>query len=234
MNGHPPPTRASTGLFIALAASVVLHGAVLFVPYLGASTEALKPSPQAPKPPSPRLTAVLTAPRTSPLFRPLPLASFEPVPLDEVVIQVEDAPPAQAVEQRAGADLLPIEAPLFYPTRELSKKPQIIETNELDAPETKPIVASGSIVLKLWINDLGEVVDTEVEKTTLPEVFTRAASHAFRKMRFTPGERQGKPVGTVMRIEIRYDDGRAGASSLQAQNLPLPPPPSSALNPPRN
>ena len=130
--------------------------------------------------------------------------------LQTVVPPSQDAPSApQPVEQsREGLNVLPLDAPLFYPTDQLTARPQLVEATELDTPEIKPILASGRVVMKLWINDRGEVVEAEIEKSDLPEAFGRSAVAVFRRMRFTPGQRLGKAVGTVMRIEISYDDGR--------------------------
>lgn len=107
-----------------------------------------------------------------------------------------------------GANVLPIPAPTFYTTDQLSKRPQPTAEAELDAPEIRPIIASGKMILKLWINELGEVIDVEVERTELPEAFSRTAVAAFRRLHFSAGERHGQRVGSVMRIEVSYDDGR--------------------------
>ena len=74
--------------------------------------------------------------------------------------------------------------------------------------QIRPIIASGKIVSKLWISEFGAVADVTVEKSELPEVFSRTAVAAFKDMRFEPGQRNGQPVPTVMRIEVTYDDNR--------------------------
>lgn len=116
--------------------------------------------------------------------------------------------PRPALDRAVGIGLLPIPAPTYYTTDQLTKRPQPIAAAELDAPEIKPIVASGTIILKLWINELGNVISVDVEKTDLPEIFSRAAVAAFEHLHFVPGELNGQRVGTMMRIEITYDDGR--------------------------
>lgn len=103
----------------------------------------------------------------------------------------------------------PIPAPPYYTTDELTKRPQPLRMAELDTPETAPIVASGKLILRLWIDERGNVAAATVEHSDLPEFFARTAVSAFMNSRFTPGERDGLPVGTVMRIEISYDDNRA-------------------------
>jgi len=140
-------------------------------------------------------------------------------------VEVTTPPPSEpqpVLEQRQGADVLPIDAPLFYPADQLTQGPQPIAVTELETPETKPIVASGTMVMKLWINDLGEVVDVEVEKTDLPETLVKSAIAVFKRMHFSPGERQGKHVGSVMKIEVTYDDSRKPPEPHQPQETILP------------
>lgn len=116
--------------------------------------------------------------------------------------------PRPALEHAVGIGLLPIPAPTYYTTDQLTKRPQPTAEAELDTPEIGPVFASGTIILKLWISELGDVISVDVEKTDLPEIFSRTAVAAFRNLRFVPGEINGQPVGTMMRIEVTYDDGR--------------------------
>lgn len=116
--------------------------------------------------------------------------------------------PRPALDRAMGIGLLPIPAPTYYTTDQLTKRPQPVGAVELDGPEIRPILASGTIILKLWINELGDVISVDVEKTDLPDIFTRTAVAAFEQLHFVPGELNGQRVGTMMRIEISYDDGR--------------------------
>jgi len=113
------------------------------------------------------------------------------------------------VEHREGAGWLPYSAPTYYTTDQLSKRPQPLGSAELDVPEIRPIVASGSVILQLWIDESGAVIEVAIEQTSLPDIFSRTAVAAFKGLRFAPGERSGVRVGSVMRIEVNYDDGRA-------------------------
>ena len=119
-----------------------------------------------------------------------------------------DAQPRPALNPTEGIGLLPIPAPTYYTTDQLTKRPQPTAEAELDAPEIWSVDASGTIILKLWINELGDVISVDVEKTDLPEIFSQTAVAAFRHLHFVPGELNGQRVGTMMRIEITYDDGR--------------------------
>jgi TonB family protein len=198
-------------LLAAFALSCLLHAAVFFLPYLGLSSTQPRSALAGGRKPPLVLNATLDSAgerRQSDSVADRVL-SAEPVPRPPFAHR-DAAPVAQpAAQERAeGADLLPLAAPAYYSTDQLTKRPQPLTVADLDAPQIRPIVASGKIVLKLWINEFGAVADIRVEKTELPEVFSRSAVAAFKGMRFAPGERNGQPVGTVMRIEVNYDDGR--------------------------
>jgi TonB family protein len=74
-------------------------------------------------------------------------------------------------------------------------------------PEIGPIFASGKVILKIWINERGIVDSVDVEKSDLAAAISATAAAAFGRLRFVPGEINGRPVGTMMRIEVTYDDG---------------------------
>lgn len=197
-------------LLAAFALSCLLHAAVVILPYLG------KPSRETRFP--------LAGRRGPPLVLDATLVSAGerqyPEPAGNAPVGAEPVPNAPAAQGPAvlpqpgarpraeGVDLLPFPAREYYTTDQLTKRPQPLTVADLDAPEIRPIVASGKLVLKLWINEFGVVADVAVEKTDLPQAFSRTAVAAFRGLRFAPGERDGQPVGTVMRIEVSYDDGR--------------------------
>jgi hypothetical protein len=105
--------------------------------------------------------------------------------------------------------LLPIAAPAYYTTDQLTRRPRPTAEPELDTAETRPIFAAGSIILKLWIDERGDVIAVDVEKTDLPELFSKTAAAAFRDLRFTPGELNGRHVGSLMRIEVTYGGSRS-------------------------
>ena len=106
------------------------------------------------------------------------------------------------------ADLVPLPGVVYYPTSLLSVRPQPQTEAELDPPRIRPIVASGKVILVVWINPLGQTAKVAVESSDLPNNFVTAAAAAFEQLRFSPGELHGLRVGSVMRVEVIYDDGR--------------------------
>lgn len=196
-------------LLFALALSCLLHAAVVFLPYLGKSTREGRFAPTAHRDLPPALDAKLV-PAGAPAQRTaVSAAAGAPTRADPSAAIPVRAPAGPVSPQTTdGADLLPLAAPVYYTTDQLSKRPQPLAVAELDAPQTRPIIASGKIVLTLWINEFGVVADVAVEKSDLPEIFGRSAAEAFKALRFEPGERDGRPVATVMHIEVNYDDSR--------------------------
>lgn len=97
---------------------------------------------------------------------------------------------------------------IYYPTTLLTQRPQPLGEMEFDPPRIRPIVASGKIVLVLWINPFGKTSKVAVEASDLPESFVDIAVTAFEQLRFKPGELHGLKVGVIMRVEVTYVDNR--------------------------
>lgn len=106
------------------------------------------------------------------------------------------------------AGLLPLPGPVYYTADQLTKRPRAIAVAELDTAATKHFIVSGKLILQLWIDASGKVVEVDVEDSNLPEIFAETARNTFKRSRFSPGERDGIPVGSLMRIEVSYDDAR--------------------------
>lgn len=120
-----------------------------------------------------------------------------------------EAQPVGGPATGRGAEPIPFPEETYYPTARLTKRPQPTTAIDLEGPSLRPVVASGKIALRLWIDRRGTVVDAEVEAAEMPPMFAAAAVSAFKQARFIPGELDGRPVGAVMRVEISYEDGRS-------------------------
>jgi hypothetical protein len=206
------PASNSRRLVACLTISCLLHAALFFMPYLGVSTSASGSAVQGGQ----KLQPPRTLNATLALEKQSAFAAAQPSPELAEGGSPADAPAGRtaaeethpALTRTEGIGLLPIPAPTYYTTDQLTKRPRPTAEADLDTPEIRPIFASGTIILKLWINELGDVIAVDVEKTDLPEIFSRTAAAAFRNLRFVPGEINGRPVGSMMRIEVTYDDGR--------------------------
>jgi TonB family protein len=218
MNGRLLPSAGleATGrsaeesrLLAALLASFLLHLAVLILPLLGERNPeyrlALKGGQKMPY----FLNATLVMAGEHRFSAETLQAEGETVPHASVPARADGEQLQPEQPSASGAGLLPTAALAYYTPDQLTKRPQPIAKPDLDPPEIKPIIASGKLVLKLWINDRGRVARVDVESSSLPENFTRTAVAAFQELRFEPGQRDGQAVGSVLKIEVDYEDGRA-------------------------
>lgn len=241
----------SIRLIILLLVSTGIHALALYVPTFGrgsdgtttklaASTPSNRPgfsmvslpaedTPnllETAAPPTPALAETATVPA--------PLAAGEPTEVTAAPIPPppkpdEIAPPPKLADTATpsvskGSSMLPMEGKAFFPTSALTKLPQptvYIELNPADKPWG---LVEGKIIITLWINEQGRVVDTQVEANELPPAVGEFVVSAFTKTGFVPGQRLGKVVGTIMRVEVQYDDlsnGLNGANSAANPNPEL-------------
>ena len=195
--------------------SCLLHGAVVVLPYFGESRKTALVEPG--KKTGPAFLATTLArvahPHRKPLPTPaevppqeLPQASQAAVPSGD---QQETRPDGREVENHGrDASGLPFAGLRYYPASRLTKRPRAIAPIDLDIPEIRGFIASGKVVLILWISDLGLVTEVEVEQSELPGAFAASARSVFSHARFEPGELDGQTVGSIIRIEVTYDDDR--------------------------
>ncbi len=109
--------------------------------------------------------------------------------------------------EQAGRPSRSFPHPVFYSVSELTVLPQPLADPELELETGAENPVSGGMVLDLWINEEGHVIHTVPESTDLPESVAWRVEKAFQKLRFIPGELNGRKVGVVMQIEVRYENG---------------------------
>jgi len=189
----------------ALAASCLLHALLLFLPGLGASAVSSGLAERLARAfgPSPMLEVRLLA--RSEGARPVILPSAEET--GGLPAPVARKAPAEASEPARGADLLPLPGTTFYTVDQITKHPVAITQPNLFVARTTARSVQGKVSLKIWVGERGEVEAVEVEKSNLPEAISKLTAEAFERLRYEPGEINGRPVGVVLRIEVDY--GRA-------------------------
>lgn len=233
MNGQF--SKPSAGLWLAGLASLALHAMVVLLPYVvpHAATLAGAPGPASPGLLRPAMqvrllpaqdtrtssgltswSAAAPVTQADPVTDPLPMAAEAAPAPGSARPESFATPPQPPQPSQPGLQWLPLVSQPFYPVEQLDEKPRLLVTSELDTDELRPIVASGILVLGLWIDVTGRVVRVDIERSDLPPVFVHAAVAAFERMRFSPGQRAGQLVGSVLRIEVRYDDGRQPAAAV--------------------
>lgn len=67
--------------------------------------------------------------------------------------------------------------------------------------------AAGRITLRLYISEAGRVDDLVIERSDLPKAFEESARHAFADASFAPGEIDGAPVKSQMRVQVTFETG---------------------------
>jgi TonB family protein len=194
-------------LYAALAASCLLHSALFFLPYFGASSAAVH-----------RL-GVRGAHAEGParvLDVRLEPAREAAAALDGVAAAsagAANAPgrPGAPAQVRApqqlsrGVNLLPIPAPAFYTVEQLTKGPEPTAQPNLDVPGRIARLVRGNVSLRLWIDEFGNVVSVEVARSNVPASVSELAAAAFGKVRFEPGEIDGRSVPSQITVEVTYD-----------------------------
>lgn len=102
---------------------------------------------------------------------------------------------------------LTIAAPYYFKASELDRRPQVVSDVQPEFPATDFIAVSGSVVLRLLLDEAGSVDRIQVERSELPNAFQESAVAAFSKATFAPGEVDNFAVKSELRIEVTFDSG---------------------------
>jgi periplasmic protein TonB len=91
-----------------------------------------------------------------------------------------------------------------FDVTDLEKRPEAVsQVAPAYPPGLRKAKIEGSVTLIFVLNEEGRVEDPRVEKSSRPE-FEKPSLDAIRKWRFSPGEKDGKPVRTYIRIPMRF------------------------------
>lgn len=94
----------------------------------------------------------------------------------------------------------------WYLARQVDKHPKAIGSVRPLYPEAaRRDNIEGNLKLKLRIDDLGRVQDVEVVEASPPGIFDEAALAAFRKARFQPAMKDGRPVRYEAYIRVEFE-----------------------------
>lgn len=104
-------------------------------------------------------------------------------------------------------EMLPIAKEHFYTTGQLTTPPEVLTEPELDPNKLFPLGLAAKIVLKLWINHFGEVIQVTAEAEGQEKRPSNDILDAFKELTFKPGEIDGVKVNTVMTIEVFMEYG---------------------------
>lgn len=116
--------------------------------------------------------------------------------------------PSSASGETAPRSLLP--RPHYFLTRELDVRPGIMTRTEPEYPEAAVRrFLSGRVVVRLYLDEDGEVEKVDVVNAEPPGYFEDAAVRAFLASRFSPGMKNGRPVKVQMTLEVNFDSADA-------------------------
>ena len=94
-----------------------------------------------------------------------------------------------------------------FDVADLEKKPEAVSQVAPTYPaELRKAKIEGSVTLVFILGEDGHVQEPRVENSSRPE-FEKPALDAIRKWRFRPGQKDGKPVPTYIRIPMRFRVG---------------------------
>lgn len=131
------------------------------------------------------VTKPATVPKAAPFADPSPAAQpDEPEPLFPVVL------PA---------------APTYHVPAELDAPPRVVQDVPLEMGFNVPDLPPQMLVLRLLINELGEVDKVLIEDSSLPAAAESSIIQSFLRMRFEPGRMENIPVKSQIRIEVTLD-----------------------------
>ena len=93
----------------------------------------------------------------------------------------------------------------YVPRALLSVAPTPVQAVEVPFPSAVEDVLHVRGELSLFIDERGVVQRVRVDGSPIPPVLEDAARNAFLRARFTPGEVDGRPVRSLIRIEVNFD-----------------------------
>lgn len=131
-----------------------------------------------------------------------------PAPQPEAM-PARSAEPAAQNKPEAGVPRLEIPLAVdltYYTAREVDVLPQsLIPIEPAYPPEADRMKLSGTVRLKLKLEESGRVSDVEVAEADPPGLFDESALAAFRTAKFSPAQKNGRPVRALVVIEVKYD-----------------------------
>lgn len=120
----------------------------------------------------------------------------------------EPKPAATTDEMPAAAEpVIPFgTAPRYYLAHELDVRPQIKTRVEPDYPAAAAEQGlSGAFQTRIYIDESGQVERVLVPEDRDADLFAAAVVKAFLAARYTPGIKDGKPVRSLVILEIKFE-----------------------------
>lgn len=129
-----------------------------------------------------------------------------PTPVTDVVHLASSPDHQQARKVAAMFPLLYPVKPYYFAAKDLTQKPLVFRDVPVDLILNVPDVPSQAARLQILISEYGDVDKVIVENSLLPEAAQKTVVDAFSKLKFHPGEMNGIPVKSQLRIEVMLED----------------------------
>ncbi|GBL45858.1 proline-rich protein [Sulfuriferula multivorans] len=222
----PAMQRVVAAMSISIAAHLALIGLLRVNPVAAPVAAAipviearLQPAAPPPIPAPPKMAVPATAPETAP--EPAPEAPPQPAPpapeerASPPAPAASDAPPvvprAPNPAPQPSSALPAVNVPLlvdptYYTAKQLDVQPRALAAiSPVYPPDAVARGTAGWVVLKLKLDEGGNVQDVEVSDASPPGIFDQSARDAFRNARFAPAQKDGRAVKSLVQIKVRYE-----------------------------
>jgi hypothetical protein len=94
----------------------------------------------------------------------------------------------------------------YFPPSALTQKPLVKVDLPVDFALRAPQLPTEDLILQLLINASGEIDRVVPENAQLPDEVLQALFEAFQNVQFHPGEINGTPVNSRLKISVHLDD----------------------------
>lgn len=178
---------------LALVASILFHIAVLLI--VSAPPEIGKNTPVLDYPIRARVIAIRLA-QTS-------VVQTTPQSIPNSMPFAPMTPPASVNEGRLerSEKIYMESSDRYFTPAELDNRPTVINPPDLGVINISP-TAEGKAILLFFLNESGAVDKIDVEQSTLPEVMLEQLQSQRDQLHFTPGNKNGINVKSVIHYEI--------------------------------
>ena len=99
----------------------------------------------------------------------------------------------------------PMPREIYYLLSELEQPPQILKDIDQNPSGLDSYSEGGRVVLQIWIDENGNVVNQELVETMLPPAFVDSAIKSFAQAKFSAGIKDGRPVKSTLKVVVNYD-----------------------------
>jgi len=222
----PAMQRVVAAMSISIAVHLALIGllrvnpvaapAAADIPVIEARLQSAEPPPlQVP----PQMPAPATAPEMAPepaheappkLVPPAPVVSasqpVQTVPVTPPAVPTAPNPAPQSNSALPAVNVPLLVDPTYYTAKQVDVQPRALAAiNPVYPPDAVARGTAGWVVLKLKLDESGNVQDIEVSDASLPGIFDQSALYAFRNAHFAPAQKDGRAVKSLVQIKVRYE-----------------------------